>query len=52
MGIRKELVMIRNLLLVVRESCRMAVDVFLVAARGYGGFISPIVSRRRSKGNS
>ncbi|WP_406045628.1 hypothetical protein OG799_14820 [Micromonospora sp. NBC_00898] len=52
MGIRKELVMIRNLLLVVRESCRMAVDVFLVASRGYGGLISPLVSRRRSKGNS
>ncbi|WP_446215617.1 hypothetical protein [Micromonospora sp. IBHARD004] len=43
--------MIRKLLLVVRESCRMAVDVFLVSARGHGGFISPIVSRRRSKEN-
>ncbi|WP_406070817.1 hypothetical protein [Micromonospora sp. NBC_01638] len=44
--------MIRTLLLVVRESCRMAVDAFLVGARGHGGFISPIVSRTRSKGNS
>ncbi|GAA4571595.1 hypothetical protein GCM10023176_32630 [Micromonospora coerulea] len=44
--------MIRTLLLVVRESCRMAVDVFLVAARGYGGFISPIVFRRPPKENS
>ncbi|SCG66683.1 hypothetical protein [Micromonospora inositola] len=44
--------MIRKLLLIVRESCRMAVDVFLVSARGYGGFISPTVFRRRSKGNS
>ncbi|WP_319458391.1 hypothetical protein [Micromonospora sp. RTP1Z1] len=41
--------MIRTLLLVVRESCRMAVDVFLAGARGHGGFISPIVLRRSSK---
>ncbi|MDZ5442260.1 MULTISPECIES: hypothetical protein [Micromonospora] len=43
--------MVRNLLLIVRESCRMAVDAFLVGARGSSAFISPIVSRRRSKGN-